>query len=201
MWKIYFGYVTFWQYLSEALSVKLESDSLKAMPATVILYNFFFHRGQNKTGKFKGWFWELLQLKRRSKGLSRKMLNCFVILIIAIQSELLCKSVSYCLITFMDAEQCYFKSGGNRRWHFPLKGWTVTLRLEPSECVSGVSCFDGISVVKKEMQGGDACTSGVWVTQRTQCYKQLIPSNSILNLIFLLLIFSFDSLFLLLGYC
>lgn len=162
------------------------------MHATLILYTFFFHRGQNKMEKFKGWFGELLQPTRRSKGLSGKMLNCFVILIMADQSELLCKSVSYCLITLVAAERCYFKTGGNRRRHFPLTGWTVTLRWEPSEhgsSASDVSYFDAISVAEKEMQGADTCTSGVWVTQSAQCYKQFIPSSPELSLISLLSFF------------
>lgn len=60
------------------------------------------------------------------------------------------KSVSYCLM------QHYFKTGGNKRWHFPLTGRTVTLKCEPSErgsSVSDVSCFDAISAAKKGNAG------------------------------------------------
>lgn len=55
---------------------------------------FFFHRGQNEMEKFKGEFWEFLQPTRRSKGLSRKMLNCFAILIMEDQTEQICELLS-----------------------------------------------------------------------------------------------------------
>lgn len=64
------------------------------MHATLILHTFFFHRGQNKVEKFTGGFWEFLQPTRRSKGLSRKVLNCFLILIMADQKEQICELLS-----------------------------------------------------------------------------------------------------------
>lgn len=44
--------------------------------------------------KLKRGFWKFLQATRRSKGLSHKTLNCFVILVMADQKEQICELVS-----------------------------------------------------------------------------------------------------------
>lgn len=137
---------------------------------------FFLPRGNHKMEKLERWFWNFLQATRRSKGLNRTTLNCFVVLVMADQKEQICE---YRLMWH------YFKTEGNRRWHFLLTGWTVMLSWNSSECgcsVSDVPYFDVISVAKKGMQGADTCMSTVWVTWRAQCYKQFIPASSLWSL-------------------
>lgn len=128
-------------------------------------------------GKPNRGFWKPLQATRRSERPSHTMLNCFVILVMADWKEKICE---YCLMWH------YLKIEGNRRWHFLLTGWTVTLRWKSSECgcsVSDVSYFDVILVVKMGGHGADTCISIVWVTLRAQCCKQFIPASSIWSLV------------------